>query len=163
MCNIHRCELLKRKMSIPHYSKGICSGSIFIVLLSFTDSHTPTPTPDDTAIESAVITAPETSDIVGSEEGRGFAKRIVAEILDRSVAKYRGSLVEDDVKTESKEGGGHRTDTTGPKSNYVNFDIAQTVIVSSREAGQEEEEEERAATEEDITAEDRDGSRTPTG
>ena len=130
-----------------------------------TDSRTPTPTPEDTGAKSAAAAAPasETSDILSDEEGRGFAKRIVAEILDRSVAKYRGSL-EGDVKTErvGDDGGG---DSAGPKSNYVNFDIAQTVIVSSREEADREQEEGEGPTvgEETTTANERDDSRTPTG
>ena len=127
-----------------------------------TDSHTPTPTPDDAAAETttpAPESASETSDLLGNEEGRGFAKRIVAEILDRSVAKYRSSLEGEVKATEEEEGSGG--DLIGPKSNYVNFDIAQTVIVSSREAGREESEE--PAPEEEARAEEREGSVTPTG
>jgi protein scribble len=116
------------------------------------DSHTPTPVLDNTA--------PTVQANAGSEEeGRGFAKRIVAEILDRSVAKFRDTLVTDTKVDRDTEGGS--PESAGPKSNYVNFDIAQTVIVSSREAGQEEEEE-KAAANEDFGAEDREGSRTPT-
>ena len=133
---------------------------LYVIALIHIDSHTTTPTPDDTATKAATAAVPvPASAVVGSEEGRGFAKRIVAEILDRSVAKYHSSLTEGDVKAEKKEEEGSKTDSAGPKSNYVNFDIAQTVIVTSREAGQEE----QVATEEDIAAEDREGSRTPTG
>lgn len=83
----------------------------------------------------------------------------MAEILDRSVAKFRNSM-EGGINEEAAEGGGRdATSSSGPKSNYVNFDIAQTVIVSTRQAGREE-------SIDPVTAddgEDDDGSRTPTG
>ena len=119
------------------------------------------------ATQSEATAAPMTSEAadVGDEEGRGFAKRIVAEILDRSVAKYRGSQ-EGDVKTEEKveeAGGGGGEDSAAPKSNYVNFDIAQTVIVSSREEADLEQETGDEPTARNEAAPENDGSRTPTG
>ena len=101
--------------------------------------------------------------------GQNFAKRIVAEILDRSVAKYRDSLVVEGGEEE----GGNLGPPAGAKSNYVNYDIAQTVIVTSREAEREgtpnSEETGKAPASEETPAgvetvlEEREGSRTPTG
>jgi protein scribble len=167
MMNATHTEAVTVLKNVKEVCRMVVSREVLVVmpeeqLEKTEDSHTPTPTPEDTATVSAVAVAVvPTSELSETEEGRGFAKRIVAEILDRSVTKYRSSLIEGDMDAEKREESS-RSDSAGPKSNYVNFDIAQTVIVSSREAGQEEEEE-KAAANEDIGAEDRgEGSRTPT-
>ncbi|CAI8037712.1 Leucine-rich repeat-containing protein 1 [Geodia barretti] len=169
MMNATHTEAVTVLKNVKEVCRMVVSREVLVVmpeeqLEKTEDSHTPTPTREDTATVSAVAVAgvptSELSDTGASEEGRGFAKRIVAEILDRSVTKYRSSLIEGDTDADKKEESS-RSDSAGPKSNYVNFDIAQTVIVSSREAGQEEEEE-KAAANEDFGTEDREGSRTPT-
>ena len=148
------------------------------------DSRTATPTPDDQQAEPIIPVTQnqETSTEVPAEDdgnGQNFAKRIVAAILDRSVAKYRDSLEAEgeelvsDTKLDEGERGGESGVgvPTEAKSNYVNYDIAQTVIVSSREAEKEggapvNEDtlgyEDRPASERSVP-EEKDGSRTPTG
>lgn len=86
-----------------------------------------------------------------AEEGQSFAKRIVAEILDRSVTRYRNSC-----SKEGEEGAGGTGEAGGQKNNYINYDIAQTVLGSSKDVIADWYSEEKKE-------EDRDGSRTPTG
>ena len=52
--------------------------------------------------------------------------------------------------------GGEPGETSGPKSNYVNYDIAQSVLVSSRDAGKE-------VSPPAVEPEEEAGSKTPTG
>ena len=70
-------------------------------------------------------------------EGESFAKKIVSEILGRSVERFRDSLIEgettqddDESKVEpSEEEKGEMNKS--PHDNYVNYDIAQTVLEST--------------------------------
>lgn len=153
------------------------------------DSRTATPTPNDQQADPVIpvsqdqVTSTEHKELPqedgNGEVGQSFAKRIVAEILDRSVAKYRDSLVAEGDELVSNAKGGEREGEgesgvgvpAEAKSNYVNYDIAQTVIVSSREAEREggTPVSEDTPGNEDIPAseervpEERDDSRTPTG
>ena len=110
------------------------------------DSRTATPTPSEPDSVPAVHVTADPTTSQNSSDGQNFAKRIVAEILDRSVIKYCNSLVPEDKeegeregeREGAKEGGG---DADRQKKNYINYDIAQTVLVSSRDAGRGEEEE----------------------
>lgn len=129
------------------------------------DSRSATPKPDDASVANSEAAPPvmDTSTHISElaavdDMGQSFAKRIVAEILDRSVAKYRDSLVVDG-KVEEEEGPEDSVvsaEAAVPKSNYVNFDIAQTVL--ARDAGKEE-----PPSEEENEELKRNGSRTPTG
>jgi protein scribble len=132
------------------------------------DSRAATPTPADLAASAAPATTTVSSEEAGTE-GQSFAKRIVAEILDRSVAKYRDTVL---VESKEEEVGGTSGDAGGPKSNYVNFDIAQSVLVSSMDArggespvvsdGEEEEKEgSKTPTEANSSIADQDGSEAP--
>ena len=127
------------------------------------DSRTATPTPSEPDSVPAVHVTADPTPSQNSSDGQNFAKRIVAEILDRSVIKYRNSLVPEDKEEGEKDGekegereregeGGGEADRQ--KKNYINYDIAQTVLVSSRDAGRGDRAEEE---------EEREGSRTPTG
>lgn len=94
----------------------------------------------------------------------------MAEILDRSVTKFRHSLIvegkeeqegegkEGGDKEEKKEQGEEKRDgevKEGPQhDNYINYDIAQTLLVTSRVAARED------TTEKEEEGED---SKTPTG
>ena len=132
-------------------------------LVHTVNSCSTTPKPDDSTADSAPAVEKDTSTNIselagGSDVGQNFAKRIVAEILDRSVAKYRDSLVVDG-KVEGGEASGVGAgsgESGGPKSNYVNYDIAQSVL--ARDAGKEE-----PQSEEENEEHKRNGSRTPTG
>ena len=107
----------------------------------------------------------------------------MAEILDRSVAKYRDTVLVDSKEGEvgqtsggtsgetsggtsggtskkTSEGTSEGTsgDAGGPKSNYVNFDIAQSVLVSSLEDSGRE-----SSAASDREDDENEGSKTPTG
>ena len=100
----------------------------------------------------------------------------MAEILDRSVTKFRHSLIMEgkeeqesggkeggevrEGKEEKKEQGEEKRDgevKEGPQhDNYINYDIAQTLLVTSRVAARED-------TAEEEEEEEGEGSKTPTG
>ena len=66
-------------------------------------------------------------------EGKSFTKKIVSEILGRSVERFQDSLIEgettqDDDGVEPSE---EVKDEKSPHDNYVNYDIAQTVLEST--------------------------------
>ena len=127
------------------------------------DSRTATPTPSEPDSVPAVHVTADPTTSQNNSDGQNFAKRIVAEILDRSVIKYRNSLVPEDKEEGEREGEGEGEgegvkegggDADRQKKNYINYDIAQTVLVSSRDAWRGDHAEEE---------EEREGSRTPTG
>lgn len=65
-------------------------------------------------------------------EGESFAKKIVSEILGRSVERIRDSFLEE----EATQNGNMEREQEGeqgksPYDNYVNYDIAQTVLEST--------------------------------
>ena len=62
------------------------------------------------------------------------------------------------AKTSGETSGGTSGDAGGPKSNYVNFDIAQSVLVSSLEDSGRE-----SPVASDREDEEKEGSKTPTG
>lgn len=120
------------------------------------DSRAATPTPtDQDARASDTLPVVELTNTElnqdAAEEGQSFAKRIVAEILDRSVTRYRNTVVGD-----SKEGEeGTAEESGGQKNNYINYDIAQTVLGSSKDV--------LTYFSEEKTDDEMEGSRTPTG
>ena len=99
-----------------------------------TSSGQVTPKPTDS---QEPITASDQQDsdinIQDMSNGQSFAKRIVAEILDRSMTKFQHSLL-----VEGKETGGGKK---SPHGNYVNYDLVQTVIDATRETNKNEKQE----------------------
>lgn len=125
-------------------------------LLHIPDPRAATPTPADPDSDpdpAPAVQIPNSSE-PDSFEGQSFAKRIVAEILDRSVIKYQDSLV---VECKEGEGGEEgKSGESGGHKNYINYDIAQTVLGTSRDA-------ERQESHSEGETEEREGSKTPTG
>ena len=99
--------------------------------------------PDQSKVESPseLLPTPKTkltfSPPPEETEGESFAKKIVSEILGRSVERFQDSLIEgettqddDESKVEpSEEAKGEMNKS--PHDNYVNYDIAQTVLEST--------------------------------
>ena len=95
--------------------------------------------PDQSKVESPseLLPTPKTkltfSPPPEETEGESFAKKIVSEILGRSVERFQDSLIEgettqDDDGVEPLE---EVKDEKSPHDNYVNYDIAQTVLEST--------------------------------
>lgn len=95
--------------------------------------------PDQSKVESPseLLPTPKTkltfSPPPEETEGESFAKKIVSEILGRSVERFQDSLIEgettqDDDGVEPSE---EVKDEKSPHDNYVNYDIAQTVLEST--------------------------------
>lgn len=63
-------------------------------------------------------------------EGESFAKKIVSEILGRSVTRFTDSLVAEEGK-EHPPAKGEGEEHKSPHDNYINYDIAQTVLEST--------------------------------
>lgn len=69
-------------------------------------------------------------------EGESFAKKIVSEILGRSVERIRDSFLEEEATQNGnvereQEGEQEGEQDKSPYDNYVNYDIAQTVLEST--------------------------------
>lgn len=97
--------------------------------------------PDQSKVESPseLLPTPKTkltfSPPPEETEGESFAKKIVSEILGRSVERFQDSLIEgettqDDDEVEPSEEAKEEMNKS-PHDNYVNYDIAQTVLEST--------------------------------
>ena len=95
--------------------------------------------PDQSKVESPseLLPTPKTkltfSPPPEETEGESFAKKIVSEILGRSVERFQDSLIEGET-TQGDDGVEpleEVKDEKSPHDNYVNYDIAQTVLEST--------------------------------
>ena len=95
--------------------------------------------PDQSKVESPseLLPTPKTkltfSPPPEETEGESFAKKIVSEILGRSVERFQDSLIEGET-TQGDDGvepSEEVKDEKSPHDNYVNYDIAQTVLEST--------------------------------